>query len=587
LTDRRYVFHPVSRRNFLQTLELIGLGGAANLMGLPVFGGFAMTGPVTKKARPFFELVPSSLSGITWKHSNGRSPQYYLPETTGAGCAFFDYDNDGWLDIYLINSGKCDFFDPDPPLRNALYKNNRDGTFTDVTTKAGVSGGGYGMGAAVADYDNDGFPDLYVTQYGRSILYHNNGDGTFRDVSEKAGVAAPGWASSAVWFDYDNDGLLDLFVCQFVDFTKEKNQFCGNSATQERYYCVPRVYAPMPSWLFHNNGDGTFTDVSQKSGIANYPGKAWGVVACDINNDGRMDLFVANDTAANFLLRNEGNGKFVDIATEAGVAYSSEGNARSGMGVDAADYDGDGWTDLFVANVDREMYSLYHNNRDNTFDDKSVVTGIGKITRLMSGWGLKFFDFNNDGNMDLLLANGHPDDKIESHDNDVQYSEPMLLFRNNGNKSPQIFENVSSQAGAIFQQRFAARGLAIGDFDNNGAIDVLVSINNDAPILVRNTAETGNHWVGVHLVGNKCNRDAIGAVVTWQAGDLNRHIFKVGGGSYLSSHDPRLVLGLGFRTKIDWVEVKWPAPSRLTERFTGLVIDQYQVIEEGKGRKFP
>ena len=546
-----------------------------------------MTGPVTKEARPFFELVPSSLTGITWKHFNGRSPQYYLPETTGAGCAFFDYDNDGWLDIYLVNSGKCDFFDPDPPLRNALYKNNRNGTFTDVTANAGVSGGGYGMGAAVGDYDNDGFPDLYVTQYGRSILYHNNGDGTFTDVTEKAGVAAPGWASSAVWFDYDNDGLLDLFVCHFVDFNKEKNKFCGNSATQERYYCVPRVYAPTPSWLFHNNGDGTFTDVSQKSGIANYPGKAWGVVACDINNDGRMDLFVANDTVANFLLRNEGNGKFVDIATEAGVAYSSEGNARSGMGVDAADYDGDGWTDLFVANVDREMYSLYHNNRDNTFDDKSVVTGIGKITRLMSGWGLKFFDFNNDGNMDLFLANGHPDDKVESHDNDVQYSEPMLLFRNNENKSPQIFENVSSQAGPIFHQRFAARGLAIGDFDNNGAIDVLVSVNNEAPILLRNTAATGNHWVGVHLVGKRCNRDAIGAVVTWQAGDLNRHIFKVGGGSYLSSHDPRLVLGLGFRTEIDWVEVKWPAPSGLTERFMGLAIDEYQVIEEGKGRKFP
>jgi len=546
-----------------------------------------MTGPGTKEAKPFFELVPSSLSGITWKHFNGRSPQYYLPETTGAGCAFLDYDNDGWLDIYLVNSGKCDFFDPDPPLRNALYKNNRDGTFTDVTAKAGVSGGGYGMGAAVGDYDNDGFPDLYLTQYGRSILYHNNGDGTFTDVTKKAGVAAPGWASSAVWFDYDNDGRLDLFVCRFVDFNKEKNKFCGNSATKERYYCVPRVYAPMPSWLFHNNGDGTFTDVSQKSGIANYPGKAWGVVACDINNDGRMDLFVANDTVANFLLRNEGNGKFVDIATEAGVAYSAEGNARSGMGVDAADYDGDGWTDLFVANVDREMYSLYHNNGDNTFDDKSVVTGIGKITRLMSGWGLKFFDFNNDGNMDLFLANGHPDDKVESHDNDVQYSEPMLLFRNNENKSPQIFENVSSQAGPIFHQRFAARGLAIGDFDNNGAIDVLVSVNNDAPILVRNTAAAGNHWVGVHLVGKRCNRDAIGAGVTWQAGDLNRHIFKGGGGSYLSSHDPRLVLGLGPRTKIAWVEVKWPAPSGLTERFMGLMIDEYQVIEEGKGIKLP
>ena len=584
MSDPRYPFHSLSRRSFLKTIKLLGLGGAANLVGLPLLGrsGILAT-PQTKESKPFFEPVRPLASGITWKHSNGRSPQYYLPETTGAGCAFLDYDNDGWLDIYLVNSGKCDFFNPKPPLRNALYKNNHDGTFTDVTEKAGVPGRGYGMGVAVGDYDNDGFLDLYVTQYGHSILYHNNGDGTFTDVTEKAGVSAPGWGSSAVWFDYDNDGRLDLFVCRFVDFNKDKNKFCGNSATGERYYCVPRVYDPMPSWLFHNNGDGSFTDVSKESGIANYPGKAWGVVACDINNDGRMDLFVANDTIANFLLLNQGNGKFTDIATEAGVAYSSEGSARSGMGVDAADYDDDGWTDLFLANVDREMYSLYHNNGDNTFEDESAVTGIGKITRLLSGWGLKFFDFDNDGNIDLFLANGHPDDKVETRDSDVQYSEPMLLFRNNENKSRQRFENVSSQAGTIFTQRFAARGLAIGDFDNNGAIDVLVAVNNDAPILLRNTAASGNHWIGVRLVGKKCNRDAVGAVVTWHAGDLKRHVFKVGAGSYLSSHDPRLVLGIGPRTRIDWIEVKWPAPSGLIERFSSLPIDKYIVIEEGRG----
>jgi len=584
LTDPRHPFHRLSRRSFLNTVKLLGLCRAASFMDVPLLGKPGiLTGPQPRESKPFFELVSTSISGITWKHSNGRSPQYYLPETTGAGCAFLDYDNDGWLDIYLVNSGKCDFFDPKPPLRNALYKNNRDGTFTDVTEKAGVPGGGYGMGVAVGDYDNDGFPDLYVTQYGRSILYHNNGDGTFTDVTEKAGVAAPGWGSSAVWFDYDNDGQLDLFVCRFVDFGKEKNKFCGNSATGERYYCVPRVYDPMPSWLFHNTGDGTFTDVSKESGIANYPGKAWGVVACDINNDGRMDLFVANDTVANFLLMNQGNGKFVDIGTEAGVAYSSEGSARSGMGVDAADYDGDGWTDLFVSNVDREMYSLYRNNGDNTFEDESAVTGIGKITRLLSGWGLKFFDFDNDGNVDLFLANGHPDDKVETRVSDVHYSEPMLLFRNNETRSPQRFENVSSQAGPIFSQRFAARGLAIGDFDNNGAIDVLVAVNNDAPILLRNTGASGNHWLGVRLVGKKCNRDAVGAVVTCQAGDLKRHVFKVGAGSYLSSHDPRLVLGIGPRTKIDWVEVKWPGPGGLVERFSNLPIDKYVVLEEGTG----
>src|SRR5207245_9945833 len=272
-----------------------------------------------------------------------------------AGCAFLDYNNDGWMDIYLVNSGKCDFLNPNPPLRNALYRNNRDGTFTDVTETARVGAGGFGQGVAVGDYDGDGFPDLYLTQYGRSILYHNNGDGTFTDVTEKAGLAAPGWASSAVWFDYDHDGRLDLFVCRFVDFDKSKNKFCGNEKTRERFYCIPRVYAPAASWLFHNNGDGTFTDVSAESGIAKALGKAWGVVATDVNNDGWMDLFVANDTVANFLFVNKHNGKFEDAALEAGVAYSQNGRERSGMGVDSADYDQEGWKVLFVLKVDKMM----------------------------------------------------------------------------------------------------------------------------------------------------------------------------------------------------------------------------------------
>src|SRR2546421_1007590 len=282
--------HIPSRRAFLKRLSAALVAGH-----LPRFPwSFCLATPQSGGKFPF-ELVPPSVSGISWVHHNGRSPEMYLPETVGAGCAFIDYDSDGWMDIYLVNSGKCDFFNPDPPLRNALYRNNRDGTFTDVTGKAGVPGGGYGMGCAVGDYDADGFPDLYVTQYGRSILYRNNGDGTFTDVTEHAGVAAPGWASSAVWFDYDNDGKLDLFVCRFVDFDKSKHHRCGApnipAIAGMAEYCYPRVYSPMPSWLFHNNGDGTFTDVSQKTGIADNPGKSWGVVATDINNDGRMDLF--------------------------------------------------------------------------------------------------------------------------------------------------------------------------------------------------------------------------------------------------------------------------------------------------------
>jgi enediyne biosynthesis protein E4 len=528
-----------------------------------------------------FEELPPSATGITWRHVNGRSPEYYLPETTGAGCAFLDYDNDGWMDIYLVNSGKCDFFAPDPPLRNALYKNNRDGSFTDVTEKAGVAGGGYGMGVAVGDYNGDGFPDLYLTQYGRSILYRNNGDGTFTDVTEKAGVAAPGWASSAVWFDYDNDGKLDLFVCRFVEFDKSKNKFCGNEKTRERYYCIPRVYTPARSWLFRNNGDGTFADVSMESGIGRALGKAWGAVATDINNDGWTDLFVANDTVQNFLFLNKKNGKFEEIGLQSGVAFSQDGRERSGMGVDSADFNQDGWQDLFVTNVDQEMYSIYKNNHDLTFEDLAGPMGLGRTTRLMSGWGLKFFDYDNDGNLDLFIANGHPDDRIEEHSSHVQYKEPLLLFHNNG----KTLENVSAAAGPAFDKNFAARGLAVGDFTNTGALDVLISMNGEPPVLLKNKAAAGNHWLGVKLVGKKSNPDAVGAKLTWAAGTLKRTQMKVGGGSYLSSHDPRMVLGLGASTRVNSLDVQWPLPSGKVESFQDLPADRYITIVEGEGIK--
>ena len=567
----------LQRRQFLRILGSAGLGSlasAASAFALP------RDRPGAESSLPGFEVIPASDSKISWTHTSGRSAEMFLPETTGAGCAFFDYDNDGWMDIYLVNSGSCDFYNPNPPLSNALYRNNRDGTFTDVTKQARVPGNAYGMGVAAADYDGDGFADLYVSQYPRGILYHNNGDGTFTDVTEKAGVLTPGWGTSAVWFDYDNDGRLDLFVCRFVDFDKSKNQFCGNLKTRERWYCVPRVYNPMPCWLFHNNGDGTFTDVSKESGIAGSPAKAWGVVAADINNDGYMDLFVANDTVANFLFVNRGKGKFEEIGLLSGVGFSSYGKARSGMGVDAADYDQDGWIDLFVANVDQEMFSLYHNNKDESFRDVAIPSGIGNATKLMSGWGLKFFDYDNDGELDLLLCNGHPDDKIDGRVDNVKYLEPMLLFRNTGDG----LKNVSSESGPIFSQPLAARGMALGDFDNNGSVDVLIAINNGAPILLRNNAGAQNHWVGLNLVGKKPNLDAIGARISYQAGELRRTRFKVGGGSYLSSHDPRIVLGLAKHEKLDSLEIKWPQPSGLVQRFTALPINRYITIAEGEDK---
>src|SRR6267378_2165273 len=571
-----------SRRQFVKGLSLAGGGSLAKYRRIDFIlrsrsgtpAGFA---PASQKT--LFQEVPSAATGITWRHENGRSPDYFLPETTGAGCAFLDYDNDGWMDIYLVNSGKCDFFTPNPPLRNALYRNNRDGTFTDVAEKAGVTGGGFGQGVAVGDYDGDGFPDLYVTQYGRSILYHNNGNGTFSDVTEKAGVAAPGWASSAVWFDYDNDGRLDLFVGRFVDFSKELNKPCGIHEDGRLHYCIPKIYSPMPSWLFHNNGDGTFTDVSKESGISSHLGKVWGVVATDINNDGLIDLWVSNDTLPNFLFVNRGKGKFDEIATIAGVAYSDGGRARSGMGVDSADFDDDGWMDVFVSNLDREMFAIYKNNHDETFDDVALPTGIGKATKFMSGWGLKFFDYDNDGSLDLFLANGNPDDLISSVHGEVTYEEPLMLFRNTGKS----FQDVSAQSGPVFAMLMSSRGLALGDFDNDGSVDVLISVNNGAPLLLRNNAGRQNHWLGIHLRGRKSNPDAVGAVVTYQAGDLKRSRMKVSGGSYLSSHDPREVLGIGKRTKIDKLEVRWPQPSGHTETFTDLPIDRYITIVEGSG----
>lgn len=528
-----------------------------------------------------FEEVPAAQSGITWVHRSGISSEKYLPETMGAGCAFFDYDNDGWMDIYLVNSGKCDFFNPNPPLRNALYRNNRDGTFTDVTEKAGVLGAGYGQGVAAGDYDADGLTDLYVTGYGRSVLYHNNGDGTFTDVTEKAGVATTGWATSAVWFDYDNDGRLDLFVCRYVDFDKAKHHRCTSpkvgNLPAESAYCNPRSYGSTASWLFHNNGDGTFTDVSQSSGIAEHRYKGLGVVATDINNDGKSDLFIANDTVADLLLINRGNGRFENVAEQAGVAYSAEGRPRGSMGVDSADYDNDNWMDLFVANLDREKFSMYRNNRDETFDEDSTRNGVGVATQFMSGFGLKFLDYDNDGNLDLFFGDGEPDDLAERADTRISYQQPLMLFRNTGSG----FKNVSAESGPIFTRRMSARGVAVGDFDNDGYPDILISSNNQSPLLLRNTGNK-NHWLGVNLIGKKANIDAVGARITYQAGNLKRMRMKVGGGSYLSSCDPRVVLGIGEHTKIDWIEIAWPEPSRVKQRFTDLPTDRYITIREGE-----
>ena len=560
-----------SRRAFLQAAAMGGVGYA-----LP--GGRRGL----RAAAPAFEEIAPAASGLTWVHDNAMSPERYLPETMGPGVAFFDYDNDGWMDVLMVNSGPADFFTPAAPLKHALYRNNRDGSFTDVTEKAGITGATFGMGCAIGDFDNDGYQDVFITAYGRPILYRNRGDGTFEDITERSGLhKAPNWTTSAVWFDYDNDGRLDLFLCSFVEFSLKNNVFCGDNKLGKRFYCIPRVFRPTPSALFHNNGDGTFTDVSAGTDIARAMGKALGVVATDINNDGLVDLFVANDTVQNFLFANRGGGKWEEIGLASEVGFSANGTPRSGMGVDAADLDQDGLQDLFVANVDQEMFSLYRNDGNEFFSDMAAFHGIAQATRLLSGWGLKFFDYDLDGHVDLFLANGHPDDMIESYSQQVKYKEPLLLFRNGGDGK---LQNVSAESGPVFAKRFPARGLAIGDYNNDGRIDVLVGNNGEAPVLLRNNAGEGHHWVGLRLQGTACNRDAIGALLTWSVGGQKRTRFKIGGGSYLSAHDPREVLGLGTATALDWLEIKWPAPSGKVERFTDVPIDRYVAIVEGRGK---
>jgi len=519
-----------------------------------------------------FEEVSAKVSGISWVHNNASSPEHYLPETIGGGCGFLDYDNDGWMDIYFVNSGPSDFFTPAKPLKNALYHNNHDGTFTDVTEKAGVAGGTFGMGVEAGDYDHDGWVDLYVTSYGKNILYHNNHDGTFTDVTDKAGVAAPGWSTCAVWFDYNNDDKLDLFVSSFVLYNKQTS--CGNNRRGQKYYCIPRIFRPQPSHLFRNNGDGTFADVSKETGIADSPGKSFGAVATDVDNNGFMDLFVANDTMPNFLFLNKGNGTFQEVGLAAGVAYGAEGSPRSGMGVDSADYNGDGWQDLFVANIDQELFSLYANQHDLTFLDEPGE--IGLATRQLSGWGLKFFDYDNDGDPDLFLANGHPDDMVEALVSGVKFKEPLLMFENIGVK----FKNVSTQSGAIFSKQLPARGMAVGDFDNDGDLDVLIGNNGDAPILLRNDGGNRNNWVGLQLLATKSNAAAVGAMITWQVGGVKRSRLKTGGGSFLASNDPREVLGAG-QGKIDSIEIRWP--SGKVDNILKPPMNTYLKVIEGQG----
>jgi len=549
---------------------------------------FLLAPPLATSGTVTFREADPAQSGVTWVHNNAMSDHRYLPETEPPGVAIFDYDDDGWMDLFMVNSGTAVFFRPRTPLRHALYRNNHDGTFTDVTQQAGITADLFGMGIAVGDYDGDGNEDLFITGYEKCVLYHNNGDGTFTDVTAGSGINPPGWSTAAVWFDYNNDAKLDLYVAQFVDYSSLRTcgapeSYGGNvqgSPAQQRYYCAPRIFRPTPSHLYRNEGGGKFTDVSQEVGISDHLGKGFGIVVTDINNDGYMDLFQANDMVPNLLFVNHQGKSFEEVGLPAGVGYSLSGQARSGMGVDAADFNGDGWQDLFVSNIDQELFSIYENNGDLTFDDLSLKTGVARVTRLLSGWGLKFFDYDNDGLIDLINANGHPDDMVDARSRGVTYREPLILFHDEGNGK---LADVSQSSGEIFKRRVAGRGLAVGDLNNDGYLDVLVGVNGGSPILLWNNAETKNNWLGLHLVGTTTNPSAIGAIIKWQAEGRVRSLLKSAGGSFMSSHDPRVVLGLGKSEKVDWLEIHWPAPSQRVDRFTWLPVNRYVTIVEGKG----
>ena len=520
-------------------------------------------------------------AGITFVQDSTESPEKYYLETMGTGVGWIDYDQDGLMDLYFVQSGPTDAYKPSHPLRSALYHNNGDGTFTDVTAKAGVGGEGhYGQGVAVGDFDNDGYPDLYVTGYGRAILYHNNGNGTFTDVTAKAGVADEGqWSTSAAWVDFDKDGWLDLVVLNYLNWTPKNNLWCGERAAGYRSYCSPSNYSGQHIRLYHNNHDGTFTDVSAKSGISLPEAKGMGVVTADFFNRGWPDIAVANDTWPNFLFQNNGNGTFSDVSMISGIAASEDGRFEAGMGIDAADVDGDGLLDVYITHLDFELDRLYHNNGDGTFTDVTYFSGIGNRAMLLSGVAAKFIDYDNDGWPDIVQANGAMIDNVSFYHSEVSYKEPLLMWHNLGKGH---FARVPSDAlGPDFNRPVAGRGLATADFLNDGNVGFVVNCRGDSPELMRNEGGTGNHWLEVLLIGTRSNRDGIGSTLKLTAGDLVRVDQAKGGTSYMSASDPRIHFGLGKHTKIDSLVIKWP--SGQTDKLTNVPIDTIIAVKEGTG----
>jgi enediyne biosynthesis protein E4 len=553
---------------------LVGACGAGLAALASPFDGFANPGG----SAPGFRLVDvTSQAGIHFQHNSGAYGGKLLPETLGSGCAFLDYDADGWQDILLVNA--MDW--PGHKRQRStlrLYRNNRNGTFADVTKSAGLDIEMYGMGVAVGDYNNDGFPDLLITCVGQNRLFRNTGKGAFVDATQGSGLQGrQAFSTSAIWFDYDRDGLLDLFVCNYVRWSPQHDVFCSLDG-QQKSYCTPEAYRGDTSWLFHNRGDGTFEDVTATSGIFDSSSKSLGVAMIDYDHDGWPDLFVANDTQPNKLYRNLGNGKFKDVGVEAGLAFSADGKARAGMGVDVGDFENSSTPGIAITNFDNEMIGLYRATRPGVYDDIATTSGIGPATRNTLGFGCAFLDADLDGKLDLAVANGHIDETVRNIRGNTGYAQAPQLFLNRGGAR---FLDVASEVGGGFDQAKVGRGLAYGDFDRDGDLDVLLTTNHGPAFLYRNDQTAGNRSIRFRLQGTKSNRDAVGAVVRIYYGGQTQSRIVHGGSSYLSQSELPVTFGTGQRDKMERATIEWP--SGRDDEFKDLVSGKsYQCIE-GKG----
>jgi enediyne biosynthesis protein E4 len=551
---------------------------------LVAMDGSSVQSPQTSKSLAYFTDAAKE-AGLTMMNVfGGENTKKYIIETTGTGVAIFDFDNDGWPDIFIVNGTKLEGFPPGKAPTNHLYRNNHDGMFVDVTEKAGLGHTGWGQGVCVGDYDNDGWEDLYVTYYGKNILYHNNGNGTFTDVTDKAGVGGSGkaWGTGCAFVDYDRDGHLDLMVANYVDFDLSTTPAPGERASciwkGVPVMCGPQGLPGSKNILYHNRGDGTFEDVTKKAHIDQTTGHySFSVTTLDFDDDGWPDIFVACDSTPSILYHNNRDGTFTDVAVTAGAAFNEDGRAQAGMGSTVADYNGDGKLDIFKTNFSDDTATLYRNNGDGTFDDVTYRAGLGLNTQYL-GWGTMFLDFDNDGWPDLLLVNGHVYPEVDSQHLGSNFQEPRILYHNNGDGK---FMDISATAGPGITKPISSRGLAIGDLWNDGRMSAVVSNMNAPPSLLVNQVRTGNHWVALRMIGAKSNRDAIGARIRVKAGARTLIDEVRSGSSFDSNNDMRVHFGLGAAAKIDWVEVRWP--TGFVEKFENIEADGVRTLKEGTG----